>query len=78
VKRHYDQGNSYKRQHLIWGWLRVSEVLSIIIMVRSRAVCRQSWYRRSQEFYILKLRQPGRDWYLQAARRKLSSTLGGT
>ena len=33
MKRSYDQGNSYKRKHLIAGLLTVSEGYSIIIMV---------------------------------------------
>jgi len=33
VKRH--QGNSYKRHTFNWGWLTVSEVQSIIIMVEA-------------------------------------------
>jgi hypothetical protein len=42
VKRHHDQGNSYKRTTYIGGWLIGSEVQSII-----KAVSRQS------RFYIL-------------------------
>jgi hypothetical protein len=61
VKRHYNQGSSYKGKHLVGTGL-VSEVQSIIIMVRSMAVCRQTWCRRrSQEFYITIQRQPGGD-----------------
>jgi hypothetical protein len=36
-----------------WGWLTVSEVQSIIIMVGSMAARRKTWFWRSQEFYIL-------------------------
>ena len=32
VKRHHDQGNSYKGKHFIWGWLTISEVQSILII----------------------------------------------
>jgi hypothetical protein len=42
VKRHHDQSNSYKEKHLTGGWLTVSEVQSIIIMVRSMAAGRHT------------------------------------
>lgn len=35
-RRHHDQGNSYKRKHLIGGLLTLSDVQSIIIMVRNK------------------------------------------
>jgi len=60
VKRHHDQGVSYKG-HLIGADL-VLEVQSIIIVVGSMAASRQAWCRRSQEFYILFQRQTGEDW----------------
>jgi hypothetical protein len=42
----------------IWGWLVVSEVQSIIIMVGSMAASRQAWcWKRSWELYILIERQ---------------------
>jgi hypothetical protein len=35
------------------GWLTVTEVQSIIIMVGNMAECRQTWgWRKSREFYI--------------------------
>jgi hypothetical protein len=52
-KRHHDQGHSYKGKTFHWGWLAVSEVLSILITVGSVAAGRQTWCERSQEFYIL-------------------------
>jgi hypothetical protein len=36
MKRHHDQGKSYK-DNILLGWLTGSEVQSIIIKVRSRA-----------------------------------------
>jgi hypothetical protein len=59
VKRHHDHGNSYKGQHLIWGWLTVSEVQSMIVMTGSMVACRQMWCWRSQEFFFLTHRQQG-------------------
>ena len=41
MKRHHDQGNSYEGKHLIGGLLTVSEVWPIIVMVGSKAACRQ-------------------------------------
>jgi hypothetical protein len=35
VKRHHDQGNSYKRKHLTGGLLNISEGQSMIIMAGS-------------------------------------------
>jgi hypothetical protein len=35
------------------GWLTVSELQSIIIMVESMAASRQAWHWRSGESYIL-------------------------
>jgi hypothetical protein len=47
VKRHHNQGNSYKGKHLIGAGLQVQR-LSIVIMVGSMAACRQIWcWRRS-------------------------------
>jgi len=46
VKRHHNQGNSYK-EHLIGDWLIGSEVQSIIIMAGSMAASRQAWGWRS-------------------------------
>jgi hypothetical protein len=37
VKRHHDQCKSYKEEHFNWAWLTVSEVSSIIFLVRSLA-----------------------------------------
>ena len=42
-KRHHDQGNTYKGQHLI-GLPSGSEVQSIIIMVGSMAASKQLWH----------------------------------
>jgi hypothetical protein len=70
VKRHHDQGNSYKG--FSWGWLTVSEVQSIFIMVagvshRLGALgAKSSWSEGSEEATLM-----------QAARRGLSFTLGG-
>jgi hypothetical protein len=60
VKRHHGQGNSYKRKHLIWGWLTILEIQSIIIiMVGSRAAWGQTWlWEWSCKFYILIWRHP--------------------
>jgi hypothetical protein len=44
VKRHHDQGNSYK--NINWGWLIGSEVQSIIIVAGSMVTSRQTWCRR--------------------------------
>lgn len=43
----WDLGNSYEDKH--WGWLTVSEVWSVIIMVEIMAAYRQTWSWRSQE-----------------------------
>jgi hypothetical protein len=40
------------REKFIWGWLTVSELLSIIFMAREG----QTWYFHSLEFYVLILR----------------------
>jgi hypothetical protein len=44
---------------LNWSWLTVSDVQSNIIMAGSMAVSRHTYWRRSQEFYILVQRHPG-------------------
>jgi hypothetical protein len=46
VKRHHDQENSYKGQHLTRDWLTVSKVQFIIIMTESMGVSRQTWCSR--------------------------------
>jgi hypothetical protein len=46
-------------------------------MMGSMAPCRQIVLEHPREFYILILRQPGGDSLLQAARRRVSSALGG-
>lgn len=43
------------------GWLSVSELQSIIIMVESLAAYRQTWLWTSGEFYTLIRRQPGEE-----------------
>ena len=43
VKRHHEHGNSSKKNIQLRWLLTVSEFQSIIIMVGSRAVCRQTW-----------------------------------
>ena len=43
VKRPYDQGNSYKGQHLIGAGFTGSEIRFIIIKAGSRAASRQAW-----------------------------------
>ena len=45
VKRHHDNGNSYKGKHLMEVVAYSLEVQSIIIMVGSMAACRQTWWR---------------------------------
>jgi hypothetical protein len=37
------EGNSYKGKYLNLGWLKVSEVQSIIIMAGNMAASRQIW-----------------------------------
>ena len=44
VKRHHDNGNSYKGKHLMEVVAYSSEVQSIIIMVGSMAACKQIWH----------------------------------
>jgi hypothetical protein len=51
-----------------WGWLTVSEVQSIIIMVGSMAACRQMWWLE-KELRVLHLDR-------NTTRRRLSSALG--
>jgi hypothetical protein len=47
MKRHHNQGNSFKGQHLFnWGWLTGSEVQSIIIKMDT-AASKQAWCRRN-------------------------------
>ena len=44
VKRYHYHSNSYKGKHLVGGsLLTVSEVQSVIIIVGSMTVCRQTW-----------------------------------
>jgi hypothetical protein len=76
VRRHHDHGNSYKNKTCNWGWLTVSEVQSILLMMGSMAVGRQTWCWRSWELYILNQRPP-EDCLLQAAWSLISSTMGG-
>jgi hypothetical protein len=71
VKRHHDKGNSYKRKRLIRAGFTVSEVQSIIIMVRSMATSKQTQDWKNQEFYILTQRQQ-EEILLQAAKMRIS------
>jgi hypothetical protein len=48
-----------------WGWLKVSEVQFIIIMVGSMAVGNKTRLWKSQEFYILIHKQPWKDYCRQ-------------
>jgi hypothetical protein len=40
MERHHDHSNYY--EGINWGWLKVSKVQSIIILVGSRVACRQT------------------------------------
>lgn len=58
VTRHQDRGNFDKGNHLIGGYLTVSEVSSVIIMVGSMMVHSQTQcWRNRWEFYIQITRQ---------------------
>jgi hypothetical protein len=47
VKRYHGGGNSYKEKTCKWGWLKVSEIQSIIIIAGSMVVYKQAccWRR---------------------------------
>lgn len=51
VERPHDQVTSYKREHLLGGWLTVSEVNFIVIMVENMVAVRQA--KEVSESYIL-------------------------
>ena len=72
IKRQYDQGNSYKGQHLIGTG---TEVQSIIIKEGMMAVSRQAWCGKSWEFFIFIQRKPGTDCPQAARMRVFKPTL---
>jgi hypothetical protein len=47
--RHHDYSNSYKKKEFNWGWLTISELQSITIMVGSMAACRQVLEQKLRE-----------------------------
>jgi hypothetical protein len=58
VKRHHGDGTTYIEKIFHRGWLKISEVQFIIIMVRSMAMCQQTWWWRSSwQVYVLIHRQ---------------------
>ena len=53
MKRHHDQGNSYKGKILIEGGLKFQRFSSLSSWMERMVAWRQTWGRRIQEFYIL-------------------------
>jgi len=74
VKRHQDQGNSYKRKDC--GWLAGSYVQSIVTMAGSMASYRQTWCWRSLSVLHLDPKAAARDYLYKHPGGAWNSTLG--
>jgi len=61
VNRHHDQGNSYKEQHLLGGWLTGSEVQFIIIK-EGAGQCPSRHGREELRVLPLDMTAARRDW----------------
>jgi hypothetical protein len=75
VKRHHDPRQLLQRTAYNWGWLTVSEVQSITIMAGSMASVQADMVLEEPTVLHLDLMAARRDYLLQVARRRVSSTL---
>jgi len=75
LKRHHDQRNSYKGQHLTGGWLTGSEVQSIITKFGSMAVSSRQSAGEGAESSASCSEGSQEKTDFQAARRRVSQSL---
>ena len=78
MKRHYDQGNSYKGNHLIRVGLQFYSFKSLAHYDHSRkhdSMKADMVLEKELRVLHLDLKTTRRDWHSQAARRKLFSTM---